>query len=211
MSIEETIVTIKHKLEELKQIDSQKAIFGSSTHQYILGKVKTEQEIQKFEKKYGITLPQGYRQFLLSVGNGGAGPYYGLEPLEDSLYIDLDYKIEGKLLDPSRPFPITEPWNMSFPGDLDNEKEYKQFEEKYFDRQWINGLLRICNYGCAVFFNLVVNGLEYGNIWVDDRANDNGIYPDHYFGQQNRTEFLKWYELWLDKSLNEVKDERIQN
>lgn len=53
--------------------------------------------------------------------------------------------------------------------------------------------------------NLVVNGKEYGNIWVDDRCNDGGIYPDRYFGNEERITFLAWYELWLDKSLSEVE------
>jgi len=52
--------------------------------------------------------------------------------------------------------------------------------------------------------NLVVNGTEYGNIWVDDRCNDAGIYPDQHFGNKGRITFLAWYEAWLDKSLNEI-------
>lgn len=57
----------------------------------------------------------------------------------------------------------------------------------------------------CVSINLVVNGPSYGEIWVDDRNNDNGVYPDFYFGNEERLGFLEWYELWLDKSIEEFE------
>ena len=42
-----------------------------------------------------IRLPDDYRQFLAMIGNGGAGPFYGLEPLSTF----------GR--DLSQPFPVT--------------------------------------------------------------------------------------------------------
>jgi hypothetical protein len=58
-----------------------------------------------------------------------------------------------------------------------------------------------------VSLNLIVKGLSYGEIWTDDRANSNGIYPDHYMGNTERLGFLDWYELWLDRSINELNEE----
>ena len=205
MNIEEQLALLQSKLQELKKLDRWKKVFGAKRHKYKLNKVKTESELKEFEEKYAITLPKDYRMYLLLVGNGGAGPYYGLETLEDSLYVDLDYKRENEFLNPSLPFEITEAWNMDYKGDPDNEDEYEKFEEVYFDDKWTNGLIRICNFGCGVSMNLVVNGPEYGNIWVDDRGSDGGIYPDPYFEQTGRTTFLEWYNLWLKKSLGEAK------
>ena len=139
-----------------------------------------------------------------------AGPYYGLEPLENCLFADLDYKREIDLLDPSKPFSLVEPWNEDFDSiDFENEEEYQKFEEQYFDNKWINGLVRICNFGCGVSLNLVVNGAEYGNIWVDDRCNDGGIYPDPYFKKVGRIDFICWYEHWLDESINKLSGGRL--
>ena len=87
-----------------------------------------------------------------------------------------------------------------------NQKPDSREERKYFSDKWLQGLLRICNYGCGLSLNLVVNGSEYGHIWVDDRGNDGGLYPDNHFGQTGRTKFLDWYELWLDQSLEETSD-----
>jgi hypothetical protein len=54
--------------------------------------------------------------------------------------------------------------------------------------------------------NLVVNGQEYGNIWTDDRGSDGGIYPSMELGNKEKINFLDWYELWLDNSLEEIKN-----
>ena len=205
MKFEEQICRIKDKLNILKEADLDYEIFGSGTHEYNLNPTKTEEELIKFETENQITLPEEYREFFLYVGNGGAGPYYGLEPLEHGREVDLDY-ISGKyLLDLSKPFQFTEPWNVEFEEtDDDNYEEIEQQKiEKYYDNKFSNGLLRISNFGCGVRINIVVNGKEKGNIWVDDRTNGNGIFPDPYFDINEKITFLDWYELWLDKSLKE--------
>ena len=204
MDIDNQILYVRQSLTKLKTHDKKFRVFGSSTHKYLLNPVIRESEVRAFENKYAINLPEAYRRFLIELGNGGAGPYYGLQTLEDSLFADLDYKRANEFLNPSKPFLLTEKWNMTFEGDYSNEQERQAFEEEYFKDSWVNGLLRICNYGCGASLNLVVNGAEYGNIWVDSRGNDEGIYPDPYFGQSERTQFLDWYILWLNKSLKEV-------
>jgi len=205
MDIAKKITSIKAKLAKLKQLDQGLRIFGADSHRYALGETLSPSVLDEFQSHHQIRLPEDYRAFLLEVGNGGAGPYYGLQTLQDSLYADLDYKREGELLNPSLPFPLSEPWNMAFTGDSEDEAAYGAFEQTYFADNWTHGLLRICNFGCGVSLNLVVNGSEHGNIWVDDRGNDGGLYPDPYFEQEGRTQFLDWYELWLDRSLAESK------
>ena len=204
MNTDEKFRYVKQSLAKLKALDKNYSAFGSSSHKYLLNPTLEESEVSAFESKHAIKLPEDYRRFLTEIGNGRAGPYYGLETLEDSLFIDLDYKRESRRLNPSKPFLFTEKWNMEFEGDSSNEQEFQAFEAEYFKDSWVNGLLRICNFGCGISLNLVVNGLEYSNIWVDDRGNDGGIYPDPYFGQTERTQFLDWYILWLNKSLDEV-------
>ena len=202
MDLEQNYENIKSRLSELGKADAACTLFGASSHNYMLNNVLNESDVAEFENKFNVKLPPDYRGFLIHVGNGGAGPYYGLQPLEDSLFVDLDYKRDDDLLDPSVPFPFSAPWNKAFEGD---ESEYEAFEEQYYHSKWETGLLRICNYGCGISMNLVVNGTEYGHIWVDDRGNDGGIYPDPFFDQTGRTKFIEWYNLWLDKSLEELK------
>ena len=71
---------VKHILKLLGQAkakDPDLARFGAYSHQYKLAAPAGEEAIQEFEKQQGIRLPEEYRDFLMLVGNGGAGPYYG--------------------------------------------------------------------------------------------------------------------------------------
>lgn len=205
IQLKQKISMIKDKLDMLKRCDRKLRVFGASTHKYQINEPLNEKDIKEFEDEYLITLPDEYRCFLLEVGDGGAGPYYGLQTLNDSLFEDLDYKRPGEYVNPSIQFPHLAAWNMEFEGDYEDDVAYQEFEEEYFSDKWITGVLRLCNYGCGISMNLVVNGDEKGNIWVDDRGNDGGIYPDPYFEQTERTSFLNWYNLWLDASLKEIK------
>jgi len=196
--------SVRNRLAELKRKDKKCNIFGSKSHKYRLNERISEEEVSAFEKNFSVLLPLEYRQFLTEIGNGGAGPYYGLESLNDSLYTDLDYKRPGELINPSIPFPFVDAWNMEFKGDLEDDSAYEAHTAEYYSDKWETGILKVCNYGCGVSINLVVTGAEKGNMWVDDRCNDGGVYPDLYFDQTERTTFLNWYSLWLDRSLAEL-------
>ena len=70
-------------LEQAKAKDPDFERFGAYSHQYRLAAPASEEQILKFEEQQGIRLPEEYRDFLLHVGNGGAGPYYGLDGIRD--------------------------------------------------------------------------------------------------------------------------------
>lgn len=204
---QDALERINTKIVKLKTLDTNKSLFGAESHNYELQAPLSDATINQFEKSHQITLPPAYRLFLQQIGNGGTGPYYGLESLEDGVFTSLDYK-EAKygLQNLSEPFPHTDEWNS--PGDVNNmsEEAYQIWEEACFQDDITNGFLRIANFGCGVSINLVVNGEAYGEIWVDDRCNSNGIYPDFYFGNESRLDFLAWYELWLDISIKEFEN-----
>jgi len=205
----EQLERIKNKIRKLKKLDKNLTLFGSRVHKYQLNPTLSIEKVREFEQTHNVILPKEYVEFLTNIGNGGIGPFYGLEPLENSLFVDLDYKSPKFLLNPSKPFLHTQPWNLEFQptvseeeNEEEYEKEWEKFQNKYYDDEYINGVIAICNYGCGVRLNLVVNGQEYGNIWTDDRGSDNGIYPSHELGNKERITFLNWYELWLDNSIN---------
>jgi len=125
--------------------------------------------------------------------------------LKNGIFSDLDRKESDDLIDPNKAFRHSDCWNMdSSKIDYNNNLARAKFEDEYFDNKWIDGALRICNFGCGISLNLVLNGDQRGNIWVDDRCNDGGIYPDQRFGNSTPIPFLDWYEHWIDKSLEEV-------
>jgi hypothetical protein len=195
--LQKQIERIKEKLTLLKNLDKKLSSFGAEKHKYELKPTISESKLKNFENTYQVSLPLGYREFLKQIGNGGAGPYYGFESLKNSRYVDLDYKGDN-FVDISQPFMLSKYWNPII--EMKTEEAYNAFEGEYNEKKWINGLLKVSNFGCGVSINLVVNGAEYGNIWVDDRGNDGGIYPDCYLSKNNqRINFLNWYEAWLDE------------
>jgi len=217
--VENQIANIKDKLEQLRKLDKKYVIFGSPKHRYQLNPKISKQQIENFEIKYGIELPDGYAKFLMHLGNGGAGPFYGVETLEGSLFDDLDYKDPDTILNLSKPFPHSTAWNLNFDSVFDvneNEAEYylelEKFEEVYFATSLMDGSLAVCNLGCGINVHLIVNGNEYGNMWTDNRSGDYGIHPFDELGNKERIGFLDWYELWLDNSLEKINTElSVQN
>lgn len=198
---------ISEKLQNLRSLDTEMSLFGAENHEYVMERVWTPEEITGFEQKWKITLPEEYRAFLLHVGSGGAGPYYGLEKPEDGVYVVIGYDNELNAI--SDPFPYVEAWNweVDWYDDSKEEEEWEALDHDYLDPKRSAGLLRISDFGCGISMNLVLNGPCSGEIWTDDRANRSGIYPDHYFGNTERLGFLDWYELWLDRSIHELNEE----
>jgi hypothetical protein len=179
-------------LAELRRADPNYSLFGAKYHRYQLNPPLTEPQLARFEQQHQIVLPADYRQFLRDVGNGGAGPYYGLFALEQ--YSELLDDLLPDFL--ARSFPHTAAWNAD-EAELDACAPSSEYE--YFGNAWVQGALRICHFGCGVFLLLVVTGEARGSIWGDDRGSDQGIYP---WG--NFTTFTAWYEDWLDRSLEQI-------
>lgn len=216
---------LKNKLAELKAKDPNYKIFGSDGHHYELEPTLSEQEIQNLEKHTQITFPEEYRQFLLEVGSSGAGPDYGLYPLEENLHEQLNLpfshpqtyqevlKIEEKALE-------------EFPDD---------FPADHAKMLYTNapGMLTLGTAGSAFDYGLIITGEERGQVflsvdpgWVpviknrDDVLNEHGQlaklnlnsanknwekYYTLLYADQNRhlrLGFYDWYNNWLDKSLN---------
>lgn len=143
MSAQSDVVELSELLERLRAADVQHRVFGSKKHGYRVGPTLTESEIVAFEAENTVRLPEDYRCFLKVVGNGGAGPYYGLEPLGKF----------GRVL--SQPFPLTTASDQMSDGELDALGDGDDFP----------GVLEFCHQGCTIYAYLVVNGPTYGTIW----------------------------------------------
>lgn len=82
---------LRRLLEQAKAKDRGLERFGAHSHQYKLAAPASEGKIQKFEERFGFRLPEEYREFLLRMGDGGAGPYYGIYGVEK-----LENKLSGR-------------------------------------------------------------------------------------------------------------------
>jgi hypothetical protein len=154
----------------------QPAVFGADGHHFILNEPLDEMIVAEFEQRHGIRLPADYRSFITTIGNGGAGPGYGLFPFGETDAGPAD----EYFADLARPFPYTEAWNVL------------SDEETYFAS--VDGAIPICHMGCAIYIYLVTTGAETGNVWMDDRSSDGGWQP-------LRLTFLQWYDAWIEASL----------
>lgn len=210
--------TIIRLLSDLERKDRHRSVFGSAVHDYKLNPPIPVSTIEEFEARHGIRLPDDYRYFITEIGNGGAGPAYGLFPfgqVEDGRSWE-----EGDLVgNVSQPFPHVEAWNLpdSFwaqepdpPPDISAEEEDrmleawdKLLEEHYWNPAIMNGAIPICSLGCGLDQWLVVNGEQKGFVWNDYRADYRGLLPvcNALGGQAT---FSDWYMSWLDESLRKA-------
>jgi hypothetical protein len=200
---------VKEKIEILKRLDKDFKLFGADYHRYELNPPLTQKDVSSFEERNQISLPIDYRDFVLTLGNGGAGPYYGIYPLR--LDYNIDHRMEGDVqIDLSAPFPHSKAWNQDWIDRIDwdgGESPDDDLMDGYFYTSHISGALCICHYGCGDFLLLVVNGREKGDIWGDGRGNYRGIYPEETKDGEGVT-FSTWYLNWLDACLEELAGNR---
>ena len=200
---------VRQRLQRLHNL--KPAPFGVNSHRCALNPVFPELAVHEFGEKYGITLPSEYRHFVTHIGNGGAGPFYGIFPVGfmDGVSSELQRWDENDgivdLLE--QPFPFTDEWNdVSGQPDPDlseaNPELYEQqielFDRTYWGSQNVNGAIPICHMGCAIRVWLILSGAEAGHLWRDGRADYTGLSPIKLH-DGSRATFSECYSEWLDE------------
>ena len=120
-----SIIEIKAKLNELKYLDKKFEVFGALSHRYEFNERLSIDELIQFEEKYEIHLPEGYKAFLSEIGNGGAGPYYGIHPLQRDLG---EFNPQNKFEHLKFNFPHIENWNW-------NDRVFSKFDELRYSEE----------------------------------------------------------------------------
>ncbi|QUL37215.1 SMI1/KNR4 family protein [Erythrobacter sp. JK5] len=162
------------------------------SHRYRLDTPLDTSEVESFERQHAVALPADYRQFLIELGNGGAGPGYGIWPLGEGENGPLPDEMLANL---SQPFAHTEPWNENGLPD-----------EEYYSYSVIAGALEIATDGDALYYFLVLNGPAAGQVWYDRRTDGKGLGPVRDAGGAIMT-FGPWYEAWLGLALDRFASE----
>lgn len=169
------------KLEEVRSRGL--SCFGSDHHGFRLNPPIAEAEVAAFEAEHGVRLPSAYRAFLIHAGNGGAGPYYGIDRL-DKLARFADWVRVHRSADfLARPCPLRPGLDRS-PGWADRLGAALPYQ----------GMLEIGTRGCTYEMRLIVTGACAGMVAYVDT---NGSPP--YVVRE--PDFLAWYERWLDELL----------
>ncbi len=177
------IERILDKLQQVREANSPS--FGSEKHEFRLAERLSDEAVHRFENQHGIHLPEDYRQFLMLAGGSGAGPYYGILPLDkwDSVVGSYSSLPADYLARPSPLVPGTEPKLSS----ADNESVIDPRGERF------QGSIALVSQGCSCYAVLIISGPARGRV-----AYVNEEYPQTSYFPENPN-FLSWYERWLDE------------
>jgi hypothetical protein len=181
-ALQQRVRRIIEKLSEAKARGC--SCFGSNHHRFRLNAPLEEAELCRFETAHGIELPACYRAFLRYAGNGGAGPYYGIFPLQG--WNDF----AGSVLDeiPAGFLATSSPLRPGPNGGLDIGSEDSVLAA-------YGGTLSVGTQGCTYCMQLIVTGPWRGRVaYVDVGGAPPFVVRDE--------DFLSWYERWLDELLN---------
>lgn len=206
-----TIESIREDLERCRTAKRPPKIFGAEAHGFTLNPVVRKSVVANFEAKHGVELPEDYRRFITEVGNGGAGPYYGLfkfHEMDDCFSFQRWKENDGFVGTLAKPFPHIKPWNdvLEYPEEDDvededlYEAEIERIEKIYWNPENVNGAIPICHQGCALRNWLILSGPEAGNVWDDLRADEGGLAPTK-LKRKKRATFLEWYNDWLQQAV----------
>jgi hypothetical protein len=177
-AIDDAIARIQKKLAKAR--GGAYRSFGSDKHAFQMNAPLPEEAISEFESRHEIGLPDGYRRFLATAGNGGAGPYYGILPLNQWDRV-LPYDLPNALAKPSPLRPAV--------NGLPLETALGCRAEELFQ-----GAITLNLQGDSYYALLVVTGPYHGSVvYVDADA----ACPIHFAG----SDFLTWCERWLDRVL----------
>jgi tetratricopeptide (TPR) repeat protein len=203
--------SLLQKLETLQTLDPHRELFGASTHGYVLAEPLSLDEVARFEAEHGVRLPDEYRAFLTQMGNGGAGPVYGIKPLaawRPDAFVQVVSRIknrEGEVVaeagtgarpaleraaDPARPFPLTGAWGPP------NEELSNLPADFPAGAHPFDGCTYLAEIGCGYSYFLVITGERAGEVWQDYTAGDGAISP-------TGKSFFAWYDAWLDAGIAE--------
>jgi hypothetical protein len=180
------LIVIKEKVAALKERDKKLKLFGAWQHQYTFNAAATIEQVQAFESEHQLTLPEDYKAFITQIGNGGAGPYYGLRPLQHYNAHYIHHEVELTTTRLKDPFP-SHYWL--------SEKE--TFITKEIVQESARGTISICEEGDGYNHLIVLSGKEKGNIWFDGCVSNQGMAP-FTTQEKARFSFLDWYESWLE-------------
>lgn len=172
----------RRRVAALRSLDPDCQVFGALKHRWAFAEPASDAVIAEFERAHGVSLPTSYRAYLQRLGNGGAGPYYGVEPLApwraagfsrvtatlttsdgQTFSASTGERPEVPTSDPGRPCPL--------------EGEWKLGDELPAKGNLFDGCVFLSEIGCGYQALLVLHGPEAGKVYEDYTAGDGSIRP----------------------------------
>lgn len=146
--------------------------------------------VHAFEAEHGVLLPEPYRSFVATIGDGSytGPPEYGLVELA-AVPSDWGKDRPERVL--AKPFPLTEAWLWE--GEERAESEFEDVLDAVFD----HGSIVLGTEGCGMYWHLIVTGEQRGHIW---QITDVGAVPfGAEFGHTTaQPGFAGWVRHWAE-------------
>lgn len=200
-------------------------VFGASGkhgHGFAMADPLSEAEVAEVEAQFGVRLPAAYREFLLTVSAGGAGPYYGLALLSRGRGPGWDWHCDAA--DPALPERVgapfggeagvaaaiaaldaheaQEPSRNDFPdgGYEAARARWLEADNALFDQLVpLPGVVALAHHGCGYLDWLVVAGADRGTVWTD--PDGTRLHLERLADAAGRpVTFFGWYMTWLEAS-----------
>jgi len=195
-------------LDKARELDSKFELFGTKDHQYRLEPPVPEEFVREVEEKCGFTLPADYRRFITRVGDGGAGPHYGIMPFRNFWkdgYFQEDRFAESRRLSWRR--SLVRPFSVRpvLPEDLDrcgvcDPEQYEEDPGSYFiweepENEWetpwsTDGFFGLGSIGCGWGYGIVLNGEKRGQVFTTDH--EGGFAREAYSFQEFYSRYLEY-------------------
>ena len=203
------IAEMKLLAQEGLRRDPNYQIFGARSHHWQFGKPADMQEIRAFEKEMHISLLEPLVRYLTELGDGGAGPDYGIYSLEEMRKYNPSLRQTAKLpvmLDHSMTNAQWSDFAQKYEAldDIINtdhlaaytkEQQERLFqEERDMELSLIAGGVFIGTPGCTMNTILMCRGAAAGEVFVVDF--------DYIFTLRAEPHWCGRFEDWL---INETK------
>lgn len=159
---------LRDLIAEAGRVDAGRQVFGAGKHQYRLGPVLALEEIRRVETQRQMKFPEEYVFYLTQVGDGGAGPYYGLYPFEKVL-AQVQNPYLGQIFEHTVTTGTTgEQWReyMRRCDELTESAE-KDIQHEY-DCKLYSNMIPIGTQGCTYDNMLMLSGEDAGRILYFD-------------------------------------------
>ncbi len=193
---------VEEILAQAQHMDSKYEMFGVSAHQYKLHPPVDMAFVREMEERYHFRLPEDYVQFITEVGDGGAGPDYGLVTFGNFLRRAESPGAEKfreayrcSLANAFLLLPM-KPEDLEYSGF--SKEAYKRNPEKYFIEVAesykyslcdTDGYFKLGTHGCQWDFGLVTAGERRGQIFDTDNEGNYRFVA---------ASFYAFYQDWLD-------------
>jgi hypothetical protein len=168
--------TLRAWLAHVATHDPSRRRFGARHHRYTLAPALGEERVAAIEAQIGVALPISYRRFVATVGDGGAGPYHGLFPLDHPLQLRLGAEGGGE--------------GGEGATRVSSVRSSAIRVSSVRSSDIYSGVIGLGHVGCGYVTFLILRGPNAGQVWIDARGAGEGVRAIH-------PDFTAYFHEWV--------------